>query len=206
MPRLPHLTSASPHPSPKSFFLLPFHVGKILWRRKWQPTPVFLPGKSHGQKSLVSDSPWGSKEPDTTERLNKVNKVCGGGKWGTRRSRAKWKMGSLETHIQLTCWATMALEKPKIHSFFASPSNEEFPTECQFSHPPCEHSVKIHMTLRAGSYGLFHSWDLEFLVSTGWPKTSFGFLQKALWNSFLSLLSFCSSKRDISRQQLNFYR
>ena len=32
-------------------------VGKIPWRRKWQPTPVFLPGKSHGQRSLVGYSP-----------------------------------------------------------------------------------------------------------------------------------------------------
>ena len=39
-------------------------------RRKWQPTPVFLPGKSHGQRSLVGYSPWGHKESDTTERLN----------------------------------------------------------------------------------------------------------------------------------------
>ena len=36
-------------------------VGKILWRRKWQSTPVFLPGKSHGQRSLVGYSPWGCK-------------------------------------------------------------------------------------------------------------------------------------------------
>ena len=36
-------------------------VGKIPWRRKWQPTPVFLPGKSHGQRSLVGYSPWGRK-------------------------------------------------------------------------------------------------------------------------------------------------
>ena len=36
-------------------------VRKILWRRKWQPTPVFLPGKSHGQRSLVGYSPWGHK-------------------------------------------------------------------------------------------------------------------------------------------------
>ena len=36
-------------------------VRKILWRRKWQPTPVFLPGKSHGQRSLVGYSPWGCK-------------------------------------------------------------------------------------------------------------------------------------------------
>ena len=41
--------------------------GKIFWRRKWQPTPVFLPGKSHGRKSLVGYSPWGHKESDTTE-------------------------------------------------------------------------------------------------------------------------------------------
>ena len=36
-------------------------LGKILWRTKWQPTLVFLPGKSHGQKSLVGYSPWGCK-------------------------------------------------------------------------------------------------------------------------------------------------
>ena len=36
-------------------------VEKIPWRMKWQPTPVFLPGKSHGQRSLVSYSPWGRK-------------------------------------------------------------------------------------------------------------------------------------------------
>ena len=42
-------------------------VRKIPWRRKWQSTPVLLPGKSHGQKSLVGYSPWGRKELDTTE-------------------------------------------------------------------------------------------------------------------------------------------
>ena len=39
-------------------------------RRQWQPTPVLLPGKSHGQRSLVGCSPWGRKELDTTERLH----------------------------------------------------------------------------------------------------------------------------------------
>ena len=38
-----------------------------LWRRKWQPTPVSLPGTSHGQRRLVGCSPWGRKELDTTE-------------------------------------------------------------------------------------------------------------------------------------------
>ena len=44
-------------------------VGKIPWRRKWQPTPVFLRGEVHGRRSLVNYSPEGHKESDTTERL-----------------------------------------------------------------------------------------------------------------------------------------
>jgi len=42
-------------------------IGKIPWKREWQPTPGFLPGKSHGQQSLVGHSPCGCKESDTTE-------------------------------------------------------------------------------------------------------------------------------------------
>ena len=45
-------------------------VGKIPWRRKWQSTPILLPGKSHGQRSLVGYSPRGRKELDMTERLH----------------------------------------------------------------------------------------------------------------------------------------
>ena len=40
-------------------------AGKIPWRRKWQSTLVFLPGESHGQRSLAGCSPWGHKEWDT---------------------------------------------------------------------------------------------------------------------------------------------
>ena len=43
---------------------------KITWRRKWQRTPVFLPGKFYGQRSLVGCSPCGLKESDTTEQLH----------------------------------------------------------------------------------------------------------------------------------------
>ena len=45
-------------------------VGKIPWRRKWQPTPVLLPGESHGGRSRVGYSPWGRKELDMTEWLH----------------------------------------------------------------------------------------------------------------------------------------
>ena len=48
-----HLQYRSPGFNPR--------VGKIPWRIKWQPIPVFLPGKSHGQRSLVGHSPWSRK-------------------------------------------------------------------------------------------------------------------------------------------------
>ena len=44
-------------------------IGKMPWRRKWQSTPGFLPGKSHGQRSLAGYSPWGHKESDMAEQL-----------------------------------------------------------------------------------------------------------------------------------------
>ena len=43
----------------------------VPWGRKWQPTPGFLPGKCHGQRSLVGYSPWGCKESNTIEQLSK---------------------------------------------------------------------------------------------------------------------------------------
>ena len=51
-------------------------VRKIPWRRKWQPTPVLLTGKSHGWRSLVGCSPWGCKESDTTEQQIQFNLDC----------------------------------------------------------------------------------------------------------------------------------
>ena len=55
-------------------------VRKIPCRRKWQSILVFLPGKSHGRRSLVGYSPWGRKESDTTEQLHFLNL------WATRGS------------------------------------------------------------------------------------------------------------------------
>ena len=47
-------------------------VGKSPCRRAWQPTPAFLPGESHGQRSLAGYSPWGHTESDTTEATQHV--------------------------------------------------------------------------------------------------------------------------------------
>ena len=51
-------------------------VGKIPWRRAWQPTPVFLPGESHGQRGLAGYSPRGHKESDTTEMTQHACTQC----------------------------------------------------------------------------------------------------------------------------------
>ena len=57
-----------------SLIWIPYYFGRSLelcsWRRQWQPTPVSLPGKFHGQRSLEGYSPWARKESDTTERLH----------------------------------------------------------------------------------------------------------------------------------------
>ena len=54
---------------PKRLFCIMLTV--INWRRQWHPTPVLLPGKSHGQKRLVGYSPRGCKEPDMTEHARR---------------------------------------------------------------------------------------------------------------------------------------
>ena len=57
-------------------------VGKIPWRRKWQPTTVFFPGKSHGWRSLVGCSPWGHKESHMIEQLT-LSLLFDVERWGT---------------------------------------------------------------------------------------------------------------------------
>ena len=52
-------------------------VGKIPWRRKWHPTPIFLPGESHGWRSLVGCSPRSHKELDATDRLSRRTPILG---------------------------------------------------------------------------------------------------------------------------------
>ena len=56
--------------------LIPSRV--VMWRRKWQSTPVFLPGKSRGQRGLVGYSPWGSKKSDMPETagLHRQRDAC----------------------------------------------------------------------------------------------------------------------------------
>ena len=54
-----------------------YKLNKWQWRRKWQPTLVFLPGESHGQRSLVGCSLWGRTESDTTEAAWQQQQISG---------------------------------------------------------------------------------------------------------------------------------
>ena len=66
-------------------------VGKIPWRRKWQPTPGFLPGESHGQRSLKGYSPWGRKESHSTDWLSTAETPAKKhGCWGAGELRVKY--------------------------------------------------------------------------------------------------------------------
>ena len=70
---------------------------RIPWRRKWQPTPVLSPGKSHGWRSLVGWSPWGCEESDMTERLHfHFSLLCIGEGNGTHSSILAWRIPGTE--------------------------------------------------------------------------------------------------------------
>ena len=62
-------------------------VGKILWRRAWQLTPVFFPGEFHGQRGLVGYSPWGCKELGTAELTQYAHAYC---QWRTCLKKQSW--------------------------------------------------------------------------------------------------------------------
>ena len=64
-------------------------VGQIPWRRKWQPTPVFLSVKFHEQRSLVGYSSWDHKELDTSKQLNNSNDIFKGSKTAVLDTRTQ---------------------------------------------------------------------------------------------------------------------
>ena len=76
----------------------------MLWRRKWQPTPVSLPAQSHGQRSLVGCSPWGSKESSMTERLTLTPSSGGLGSIPGQGTRSR--MPQHKSHAVTKIWCS----------------------------------------------------------------------------------------------------
>ena len=98
---------------------------KIPWRKKWIPTPVFLPGEFRGQGSLVGYSPWGRKQSDTTERLTlspwiqsqrHPSLACDSGQvtqllWTLASSSVQWD--SEKNHLRRLLWSWIKLIRVK---------------------------------------------------------------------------------------------
>ena len=79
------------------------------WRRQWQPTPVLLPGKSHGWRSLVGCSPWGGEESDMTERLHFHFSLSGTGeKMATNSSVLAWRISGTGAWWAAVCGVTQS--------------------------------------------------------------------------------------------------
>ena len=119
-------------------------------RRKWHPTPVLLPGKSHGWRSLVGCSPWGCKELDTTERLHfHFSLLCTGGGNGNPlqcfclenpRDRGAW-------------WAAIygvAQSRTRLKRLSSSSSNHNQGLFCY--HKDLPHATLYSYTLYWGKY------------------------------------------------------
>ena len=105
---------------------------KIPWRRKWQPTPVFLHGRSHGKRTLVGYSPWGHKESQTQlsnwttsyEKILSVTSCWGSGdqnhsgkttsclEWLLKKQNNKcwWRCGEIGTLVH--CWWECKMVQP----------------------------------------------------------------------------------------------
>ena len=100
-------------------------VGKIPWRRKWQPTPVFFPGKSHGQKAW-GVTVHGVAESDTTEHAHSAMKNKHS--WGSK--------GEVHTFFQLLLLPAHLCHPRMLRAFSPSYANEPFP--CPHPcHPVC---------------------------------------------------------------------
>ena len=114
----------------------------LFWRRQWQPTPVFLPGKSHGWRSLVGCSPWGHWESDTTGRLHfHFSLSCIGGRNGNplqcsclenpRDGEAWWVAvyGVAQSQTQLKCLSSSRLVLAQEHFLDHRTPNEGAPNK-----------------------------------------------------------------------------
>ena len=95
-------------------------IGKTPWRRAWQPAPLFLPGESHGQRSLVGSSSLGCKDSEMTQRLNTNNsrqhfpawRIPGTGEPGgvaQSQTRRKWLSSSSSRSLCKYCSLCLAV-------------------------------------------------------------------------------------------------
>ena len=109
-------------------------LGRFPWRRKWQPTPLFLSRKSHGQRSLVRCSPWGCKESDTTWQLNNhhlpfyLRYFCCG--FRSKSLEAVSQIQVLERPQEIPCTQCFTVTRPKTHILKAAAALKRAGSPC----------------------------------------------------------------------------
>ena len=107
-------------------------VRKIPWRRAWQPLPVFLPGESHGQRSLVGYSPWGHKNSDKMEQLTLFHFH-----YSTRHCSRQLRCHHIQSNYCYCSYFMWHLEVGQSVQFSHSVvSNSLRPQESQHARPP----------------------------------------------------------------------
>ena len=114
------------------------------WRRQWQPTPVLLPGKSHGRRNLVGCSPWGRYELDTTERLHFHFSLSCIGEGNGNPLHCSWPGKSQGQGSLVGCrlWGHTESDRLKQFSSSSSSSNtitEGFPGGASDKEPNCQY-------------------------------------------------------------------
>ena len=149
-----------------------FHpwVRKIPWRRKWQPTPVFLPGKSHGQRSLAGYSQWACKELDTTEQPKQQQQLC---PWDSQRlghqsalSISRELEGIPEALRHQPGWRQLLpAQLPKTPLLQLSHLREAGSQSCCWADANIQHNYSLPSHSRAASSPHF-SWNILFKVHT----------------------------------------
>ena len=168
-------------------------VGKIPWRRKWQPTPAFLPGKFHGQRSLVGYRPWGHKESDMTEQLSTyIHEISSQSVFQGHGDNGKEGRGFVETSVRPSPY------HPHLRPSFEWDNTLRCPTLTPNHHPtedsPLE-SLLISWQCQWGRYSylqlknkklksLERKWLVQGALAFQWVVTEAAGLDlDTLWNS-----------------------
>ena len=121
-------------------------VGKIPWRRKWQATPVFLPGESHGQKTLAGYSPWGRRTL--------------GHDLGTKQQQRKAKIAILTWELEMLMFLTiLEYSTWDFLCFFFSPPKKKFRTGLDGFHLRVWH-IFILTSKKRSHLSIFFLWSL----------------------------------------------
>jgi len=157
-------------------------VGKIPWRRKWQPTPVFLPGKSHEQRSLVGYIPWGRRESNTTEQLHFLSF------FHIYWVHTLWSISSVQSSVVSYLWDPMDCSTPGIPVHHQVPSSNSCPSS-QWCHP--NHLIIYRRLLLLPSiFPSIRVFSKESVLHIKWPQYwSFSFSISPS-NEYSGLISF----------------